>query len=198
MSDQSSTPSKSLRDQMAEALIARIKQATIPDSSVPSFGGSVGHLLAATEYDLADVAMGLVAPELGELLFVRQVMSIFARADVRTEMFWNVYGDGIKLYANVSDVFTWGCADCEDITPERLPVLQCAYDDLAVIGALECLAELYGARIRGMRPQGAAYPDDPAARALFDACGPERQVGLGNPKAPPALAEPTQQGDGRG
>jgi hypothetical protein len=47
------------------------------------------------------------------------------------------------------------------------------------------LAELYAARIRKMRPQGAAYPERAATQALFDACGPERAIGFGNPRRPP-------------
>ena len=36
-----------------------------------------------------------------------------------------------------------------------------------------------------MRPQGAYYPEsDPETWPLFDDCGPEREVGLGNPYRP--------------
>jgi hypothetical protein len=98
--------------------------------------------------------------------------------------------DGQQIHAavNVSDVFAWGCADAEDVTPETLPLLEQACLDLRAIGRSEVVytADLYAARVRGMRPQGAAYPKERAAtQALFDACGPEREIGLGNPRKPP-------------
>lgn len=102
----------------------------------------------------------------------------------------------MHLSANVSDVFAWGGADAEPITPDTLPALEQAYTDLKTIDADLYLPELYAARQGGERPQGAAYPDDKTKNwrqvsALFDACGPERALGLGNPKAAPAHKEPT-------
>jgi hypothetical protein len=119
------------------------------------------------------------------LAFVHGVLALFAKADVQGLLWFYGEGDGVCLAADVSDVFAWGGADCEPITPDRLPLLQQAYDDLAAFQAWECMPELYAARIRGMRPQGAAYPTSRNAQALFDACGPVRETGLGNPKPQP-------------
>lgn len=121
--------------------------------------------------------------------FAANVLALFAMADIRDELGWTVTPTGIELWANVSDVFAWGSADAEDITPERLPILEQAYQDLEAVGAKSCMAELYAARVRGMRPQGAAYPKNAAAAALFDACGPDRKLDLLNPKLPPAAEE---------
>ncbi|ELP67641.1 hypothetical protein STRTUCAR8_08598 [Streptomyces turgidiscabies Car8] len=44
-----------LRDHLAAALIARIKQAVVPAPFQP--GGAVGSIFAATEFDLADTAL---------------------------------------------------------------------------------------------------------------------------------------------
>jgi hypothetical protein len=45
--------------------------------------------------------------------------------------------------------------------------------------------ELFAARVRGVRPQGASYSLYPRATwPLFDACGPKRETGLGNPYEP--------------
>lgn len=45
--------------------------------------------------------------------------------------------------------------------------------------------DLYSCRIEGMRPQGAVYRHNKKELwPLFDACGPEREVGLGNPYKP--------------
>lgn len=49
-----------LRDQVAAALLARIKQATVKPA--PLWGGPVGSLLAANEFDLADAALAVVLP----------------------------------------------------------------------------------------------------------------------------------------
>lgn len=127
------------------------------------------------------------------LTFVTRVMQIFSltHADAYGELFWRVDDGQLHLYANVSDVFDWGCADVEEITPEALPVLEQAFTDLGPHGAMHAVAPLYAARQRGRRPQGVAYPDgrDNAWRevsALFDGCGPARELGLGNPRTAPA------------
>lgn len=126
--------------------------------------------------------------------FLVEVLTIFAKAESHNDLLWNPVEGGIQLWANVSDVFAWGGSDAETITPDRLPVLRTALADLLAIGAEYWLAELYTARIRGMRPQGAAYPeaDEPKVQALFNACGPERPLGLGNPKPIPAAKERTR------
>lgn len=118
-------------------------------------------------------------------VFVRRVLDVFAKADIREELLWRVEGRDVRFAVDVSDVFAWGCADAEDITPPRLATLEQAYTDLDAVGGTRHTAELYAARIRGMRPQGAPYPTEAAAQALFDACGPERPIGPGNPKRLP-------------
>lgn len=51
---------------------------------------------------------------------------------------------------------------------------------------LNSISDLFCARVRGERPQGAAYkvryPEE--LWPLFDAAGPEREVGFGNPRKP--------------
>lgn len=127
------------------------------------------------------------------LPFATRVMEIFSlsHADAYGDLFWRVDGGELKLYANISDVFFWGGTDVEEIIPARLPVLERAYADLKAVEAEEFTAELYAARLRKMRPQGAYYPTDAHGSwrhvyALFDACGPERAVDVGNPKKAPA------------
>lgn len=47
------------------------------------------------------------------------------------------------------------------------------------------LTDLYAARVRHERPQGACYAAYPRQLwPMFDAVGPEREVGIGNPYAP--------------
>lgn len=53
---------QSLRDRIAAALLARIKQAVIHPGT-PLFGGGMQHLMAANEYDLADAVLPLLADE---------------------------------------------------------------------------------------------------------------------------------------
>lgn len=56
--------------------------------------------------------------------------------------------------------------------------------DESIYDAAEHAGALYAARRRGLRPQGACYPKDTRLWHLFDQCGPEREVGFGNPFAP--------------
>lgn len=132
-----------------------------------------------------------------QLAFVTRVLELFSlsHADLYDGgLFWRVDNGELKVFANVSDIFAWGGADAEPITPDTLPALEQAYTDLKALDADEFTAELYAARQRGERPQGAAYPDDKhkswrQVSALYDACGPERPLGLGNPKQAPAHKE---------
>ena len=111
-----------------------------------------------------------------------RVMSAFSAADICDGLWWKFDDGELRLFAIVNDVFAWGTADLEEITPERIPVLEQALDDLLTIGdhGVE-LPDLYAARVRGMRPQDAAYPEHSEVRALFDACGPERPRDMLNP-----------------
>jgi hypothetical protein len=113
-------------------------------------------------------------------------------------------GTRLMVLVNCNDLFYWGCADCEEVTEDNLPVLREAVADCERVSGSEYGNQddaflLFCCRVRGMRPQGAYYKhlkvyvrgdDDEAARrttdlrALFDACGPEREVDyLNNPKA---------------
>ena len=89
---------------------------------------------------------------------------------------------GEKPCVNCNDLFFWGCADAENINEELMVEFNQAVSDC---GDLRIGAELYCARRREMRPQGACYSYyDKALWPLFDACGPERDVGFGNPYKP--------------
>jgi hypothetical protein len=122
--------------------------------------------------------------------FLTRVLRIFYLADVREDLLWSVTEENkISLSVNVSDIFAWGAADAEEITPETLSVLEKAFADASGAGLAYVTAPLYAARIRGMRPQGAAYPATLAGQVLFNACGPERPIGLGNPKPVPVAVD---------
>lgn len=84
----------------------------------------------------------------------------------------------ITIFVGCNDVFWWGCADCEAVTAENIEILEQAYKDATYHGGA-----LFCARVRGMRPQGAFYKHIESERALFDACGPERELSHTNPIA---------------
>lgn len=128
-----------------------------------------------------------------ELAYTRRVLDVFAKAHIHSELLWHVERHRVVFSADVSDVFAWGGADAEEITPSNLPVLEQAYADLKAVCAEEHAADLFAARVRRMRPQGAAYPTALPAQRLFDACGPQRPPGLGNPKAAPRSDEESQR-----
>lgn len=114
--------------------------------------------------------------------FVLEVLTIFDRCDTHSTFFWRVYPDGLRLLANCSDIFWWGSADCEEITPNDLPLLRSCAGDLKAIDEEMWLAELYAARRRGDRPQGAVLQHaSPELVDLFARCGPPQKTGLGNP-----------------
>src|SRR5262245_11925739 len=79
-----------------------------------------------------------------------------------------------------SDLFWWGTADGEEISPATLPILEQAVADLQAANPDGTYTEadlLYCCRVRHMRPQQPYYRHiAPHLHALFDACGPDRQA----------------------
>lgn len=126
--------------------------------------------------------------------FVMDVLRTFSDVDGGSSLSWRCDEEyaPVSFFLNCNDTFAWACADGEDITPETLPLLKQAIAE--VQAATETngwhtawgWTDLFAARVRQMRPQGACYKHyDERLWPLFDACGPKREVGLGNPKAHP-------------
>ena len=120
---------------------------------------------------------------------IRRAFTVFDGFDgpSNDELWWRTDDEyaPVTLLVNCNDLFMWGCADCETLTPADMDDLEKAVADAAVAGDKDKGHLLWVARKRGCRPQGAYYkyfkgglPD------LFDACGPARETGLGNPEKP--------------
>src|SRR5262245_11099327 len=114
--------------------------------------------------------------------FVLRVLRTFEEIDAVGDLWWRTGGhfDPVTFYVSCNDIFFWGTADCEEITPENIEQLDQAIRDVHEVtskdgwGASTAVL-LFCARIKGMRPQGAAYQYiDQALVHLFDAAGPER------------------------
>ena len=120
--------------------------------------------------------------------FIMRVLNLASKYDLCSVIWWRTDGKyaPITFFVNCNDLFYWACADTEEITPENIDSLEQAIIDL---GAICKHGEVYGvelwcSRMRHMRPQGAFYPHDKELWLLFDECGPEREVGFGNPCVP--------------
>jgi len=135
---------------------------------------------------LADLPIGFGVIKKERHDFERAVMAIFQKSECTESLMWRVLDDSIAFSVNISDVFAWGGADAEEISYQDLPLLVETWADLTVLDKTLWLPELYAARKRGERPQGAAYPsalDGWKLKELFDACGPVRTTGFGNPRS---------------
>jgi hypothetical protein len=122
------------------------------------------------------------------LVFTEKVLYTFWEYDLHSELYWRFDNNEAKFFVMCSDVFHWGTADCEEITPNNIKEFWKAHGDLYAIDSEHAeiwTGDLFAARMRKMRPQGAAYPKDRALWPLFDACGPKRKVDLSNPKNHP-------------
>lgn len=122
--------------------------------------------------------------------------------DLWESFWWRTDGEyaPVTFFVNCNDLFYWACADGETLTPENLPALLTALEDVRRAQGLPTgewprardmkdgwdehwhsgswAAQLFCARVRGMRPQRPCYRSMPEKlKPLFDACGPER-----NPK----------------
>ena len=107
--------------------------------------------------------------------FVERLLKITAIHDFCASISWT---EKLEFFVNCNDLFFWGCSDLEDISTDKdLDLLEKSFIDAPIYGA-----ELYCARKRNMRPQGAIYKYITKEEVrFFDECGPRREVGPGNP-----------------
>lgn len=133
-----------------------------------------------------------------------EVLRLFQQTS--EQLWWKVDDEGnITWFVMCSDVFAWGTADAEEIeTIEDLLLLRDAKAECDALAARmkkdgdsgwasvqEYWPTLWAARKRAMRPQGALYKYLPEQMwGLFDAVGPERRVGFGNPAPVPQKGQP--------
>jgi hypothetical protein len=113
------------------------------------------------------------------------ILSFIFGYDLHDDVGWRCDSDSITFWFNCNDLMFWGSSDCEEFGINDLPEIKRALDDCEA--ALKYHGHygvsLFVCRKRGERPQGACYPPK-ELWPLFDACGPEREVGLGNPYKP--------------
>ncbi len=123
-----------------------------------------------------------------DIQFILDLLRLLGKEEICDLVFWIVdEEDNLQFFLGCNDVFGWASADAEEITSENLPQLRQAIIDIKAIdehAPIWDACQLFVARIRGMRPQGAAYPKEKELWPLFDACGPEREVGFRNPYKP--------------
>lgn len=136
--------------------------------------------------------------------FMIKVMNLMSQHNDRDSLFWrwSPKEKEMQFFVVCNDLFYWATADLERITPENLHLLKLSYEDCEkacpVMGTIYA-TEVFACRVRGMRPQGAAYPCDmttthttgntetdslAGVRTLMDAAGPEREIdqsAFGNP-----------------
>lgn len=118
---------------------------------------------------------------------IERLLKLVHEHDDHYSLFWNEH---LQFYIICNDVFAWACSDVEEITSDRdIDLLERSYNDTKAKGYPDYGAMLYCCRHAKLRPQGAAYPKHKELWPLFDACGPEREVSLGNPKPHPSKQE---------
>ena len=120
------------------------------------------------------------------LAFILRLMRLINPMDC-DDILWRTDSEyaPVSFFVNCNDLFFWGCADAEDVTPVNIALLEDSYREVHAIQESNYFSQaLFCSRVRGMRPQGAAYPENESLWPLFDACGPIRETGLGNPYQP--------------
>lgn len=124
---------------------------------------------------------------MADLDFLTRVLKAF-EFDGTDGLWWRFDDGKLGMFATCSDFFEWGTADMEEIRPEDLELLEQAVKDTVELDGTNLWAgELFCARKRGMRPQGACYKHLPEVLwPLFDAAGPIREVDLLNPRKHPS------------
>lgn len=119
---------------------------------------------------------------------IEGLLALFAFDDCDSLWWRGVSDKGVNqsplaFFVNCNDVFFWGSADVEEIeSAQDIADLAQAKRDMEAVEDAHDWPTLWVARKRGTRPQGAYYANmSVAEKELFDACGPHRETGLGNP-----------------
>lgn len=152
------------------------------------------------EYNKAVGELDALRRERDEAAFFMEVLRLANEHDCTNDLIWNEEDGKLSCAVICSDEFWWGCCDAEPLTPETLPVYRQALEECAELEKTLpknshmfprlYADELFAARMRKMRPQGDSYEMYPPVMwHLFDACGPVRDVGMGNPHPQPTNAE---------
>lgn len=120
------------------------------------------------------------AEELKRLRHMEAVLACFGfpdGADLHDGLMIRSDDGHVQLLVQCNDVFWWATADCEEVTPDDLPLLRQTLADLRAVDCTWYLGELFVARKRGMRPQRPWLECEtvPDVSALFLAAGPERE-----------------------
>lgn len=129
-----------------------------------------------------------------DLEFVVRVLTLVNDFDgANTDnLFWRTGGEyaPVKFFVICNDMFWWGTADLEPITPDNIDQLELAHTDMMAVDKIEASihsTDLFCCRMRKTRPQGAYYDHlNEKLWPLFDAVGPLRAVDFANPKKHPS------------
>lgn len=81
-----------------------------------------------------------------------------------------------SVFVNCNDLFVWGCADKEPLTPENIDKFEATLDEVMQLDRSEAYlgSILFCCRQRGFRPQLPVYDSiSEKFHPLFDACGPD-------------------------
>lgn len=116
--------------------------------------------------------------------FAVAVLKLVEKHNAYGDLFWRTGGEygEVSFFINCNDLFWWGTADVEPLTAADLEAFDQSMKDSPTSGA-----ELYCARRRKMRPQGACYKHFAKEEwPLFDACGPRRERDVLNPQEQPS------------
>lgn len=178
---------------VVQELIAavRLAVACIPDGMIRTdfLGGRDGAEVKQRLKDAAAAVRAALRQEttMADLGFVTRVLKAF-EFDNTDSLWWNFVDSKLHLFAQCSDFFEWGTADLEEILPEDIDLLEQSVTDVTELDRTNMYAgELFAARKRKLRPQGACYKNLPEVLwPLFDAAGPARETDLLNPHKHPS------------
>lgn len=175
-------------DERYEPINGRVEIVMRSDGHVVGYLGNMLFSRRQRVLKCVNACRGITDPEKVVPLMV-EVLEFIAQKDLFDIMFWRTDGKyaPVTFILNTSDLLAWGCADAEEINTETFPLLKQAIEDCEAIdpifGAIEGCS-LFSCRVKEMRPQGVAYPENRELWPLFDACGPKREIGIGNPYPP--------------
>ncbi len=148
--------------------------------------------------EVLDITTTEEAPPPKDFAFVLRALKLIADARMCQDVTWRMAGScaPVSFFITYMDeLFFKSTHGAQELTPSNIDLFEQTIRDLTMVSVsnylsgsserdttMHCVANLFCARVRQLRPQGAMYRFLPSATwALFDACGPVREVNRLNP-----------------
>lgn len=108
------------------------------------------------------------------LEFLLRVLHLTATIDNTDCIWWRTDGNysPVSIFVNCHGQFEAGLADCEELTPQNIHLLEEAITEVGPTEPSLYVPMLFCAKVRKKCPRIEMYQNSPSLREVFERCGP--------------------------